>query len=322
MFQQIFAAIKSFFASMFGGGKPKTEPARTQPVPVPPAVEDKSLVSDAAEVTSDTLVKVVSEMDVVSTLPGENFEKDIFEEEKPKPAEPKTTPTPPKPEATVTPVKPTPTEDPEEGTAKHIPRYLWCLDNGHGIKTPGKRSPIFDDGRTQFLEYEFNRNIVKRIIARLEEEGVKYFNVVPEVEIDDFLAGRVERANTKRSTLPKLYVSIHSNASPAINSNSWGPDSVSGIETWYFDGSQRGQKMASIFQKWLIERTGFKNRHLKTTAETNLYVLRKTNMTAILTENGFYNNKSQAAELMKDSVRQTIAEAHVQAILEIEKNGL
>lgn len=316
MFKQIFAAIQSFFASIFGGRK--AEPARPQSAPAVP--EDKSLIADAAEVTSDTLVKVVSEMEVISTPPSEDFDNDIFEEEKAKPVEPKPTVTPPKPEATVTPVRPTPTETPDP--TKRVPRYLWCLDNGHGIKTPGKRSPIFDDKKTQFLEYEFNRDIVKRIMERLDEEGMKYFNVVPEVDIDDFLAGRVERANNKKSTLPKLYISIHSNASPAINSNSWGPDSVSGIETWYFDGSKRGQKMASIFQKWLIDKTRYKNRHLKTTAETNLYVLRKTNMTAVLTENGFYNNKKQAAELMKDSVRQAIAEAHVQAILEIEKNGL
>ena len=45
-------------------------------------------------------------------------------------------------------------------------------------------------------------------------------------------------------------------------------------------------------------------------------------MTAVLTENGFYNNKAQAAELVKDEVRQKIADAHIEAILEVERNGL
>ncbi len=45
-------------------------------------------------------------------------------------------------------------------------------------------------------------------------------------------------------------------------------------------------------------------------------------MPAILTENGFYNNKEEVADLMKDSFRQKIADAHIDAILEIEKNGI
>ena len=37
---------------------------------------------------------------------------------------------------------------------------------------------------------------------------------------------------------------------------------------------------------------------------------------------GFFTNKTQALELMKDSIRQKIADAHVAAIMEIEENGL
>ena len=45
------------------------------------------------------------------------------------------------------------------------------LDNGHGMETPGKRSPIWSD-RTQLLEYEFNRDVVRRIEAALNERGI------------------------------------------------------------------------------------------------------------------------------------------------------
>ncbi|MCB0632317.1 MAG: N-acetylmuramoyl-L-alanine amidase, partial [Lewinella sp.] len=200
--------------------------------------------------------------------------------------------------------------------------YLWCLDNGHGKLTKGKRSPLFEDKKTQLLEYEFNRDIIRRITAQLEQHGVSYFNVVPEVDIDDFLQGRVDRANAFSTELPKLYVSVHSNAAPARSSNDWGADSISGIETWHYHGSKRGQKMASIFQQHLIDQTGFKNRHLKSRPDGQFFVLRKTKMTAVLTENGFYNNKKEALELMKEEVRQKIADAHVAAILEIEKNGI
>ncbi|MEZ4984324.1 MAG: N-acetylmuramoyl-L-alanine amidase [Saprospiraceae bacterium] len=256
------------------------------------------------------------EMEEVVLLPGEpdvDFDDNIFEEE------PEGTPAPPEPAPAPAP-EPEPAPAPAPATRQ--PRYLWCLDNGHGSKTAGKRSPLFDDGETRFFEYEFNRDIVRRIIKQLDKEGVRYFNVVPEVDTDNFLQGRVDRANKKRSDIPKLFVSVHANAGYTRTANDWTADSVSGIETWYFHGSKRGQKMASIFHKYLIEKTGFRNRHLKSQPEKQFFVLRKTMMTAILTENGFYNNKREALELMKDEVRQQIADAHVAAILEIEENGL
>lgn len=321
MFKAIIDAIKSFFASIFGSKK-QTETPTPRPKPQPSAPENQ-IPQDGSEIQPDTLVVIANEMDQVILPPNiedKDFDDDIFDETK-KPAETD----PVKPE---TPVVQPPTAEPETpspgGTdiPKHKPRYLWCLDNGHGKKTPGKRSPLFDDGKTRFFEYEFNRDIVNRIIKQLDEIGVKYFNVVPEVDIDDFLEGRVNRANNKKSDLPKLYVSVHSNAAPAASANTWAAPTISGIETWFYHGSKRGQKLAAVFHKHLIEETKLKNRHLKSKPEGQFFVLRKTSMTSVLTENGFYNNKKEAAELMKDEVRQQIADAHVKAILEIEKDGL
>lgn len=205
---------------------------------------------------------------------------------------------------------------------KHKPlphqRYCWCLDNGHGKLQKGKRSPIFDDGR-QFLEYEFNRDIVVRIMQRLDELCVNYFDVVPDVyQVGSFLKGRVIRANAKQSIHPKILLSIHANGHG--DGKRWTP--AHGIETWYFEGSQQGKTIANIFQKHLVEETGWRDRGLKHTGMKNLYVLRKTKMPAILTENDFFTNKEKAKELMKKEVRQTIAEAHVNAIMHIEKNGI
>ncbi len=318
MFSKFFNAIKSLFSSLFGASK-KTA---VQPQKLKPTIPDELIPQDGSEVKPDTIVAEASEMDRIVLLPNDpskDFDEDIFEEtEQPKVETPKP------PVAEAKPAADKPADKPAEQPAKPVQqgRYLWCLDNGHGKKTPGKRSPVFDDKKTQFFEYEFNRDIVKRIIKQLDEKGIAYFNVVPEVDIDDFLEGRVNRANNKTSELPKLFVSVHSNASPAKSANDWGPDNVSGIETWFYHGSKRGQKMASIFQKYLIKETGFKNRHLKSKPEGQFYVLRKTKMTSVLTENGFYNNKKEAAELMKDEVRQKIADAHVAAIVEIEKDGI
>lgn len=326
MFAKILQAIKNLFAALFGGRKKETTPTTpTPPKPRPETVDP--FPQDGAEITPDTIVVVTNEMEHVTIPPNQPDAED-----KKEPLEPVDVPDPvipeplvearEEPEAAETVVHPDPPVPPKPAVNKHVQRFLWCLDNGHGKQTPGKRSPLFDDGKTRFLEYEFNRDIVARIIKKLDAAGVAFFNVVPETEIGDFLEGRVGRANNKKSDLPKLYLSVHSNAAPAAGSESWASSATSGIETWFFHGSKRGQKIAQIFQKHLIEKTGLKSRGLKSKPEGQFYVLRKTNMTSVLTENGFYNNEVEAAKLMTDSMRQKIADAHVAAILEIEEHGL
>ena len=311
MLQKIFDAIRSLFAALFGGGKTQNKVDPPQPKPRPDKIVIKP--QDGADIKPDTAdVVEKSEKDPIIVDPTDPDKEFDLEEEDPEelPGEEKV-----EEQADPTENKPKPVSD-------HKPRYLWCLDNGHGKNTAGKRSPFFGDGQLQFREYEFNRDIVSRITKALDEKGVKYYNVVPEIEIGDFLQGRVERANNKRSSLPKLYISIHANAGPAASMQDWTAPSVNGIETWYYHGSKRGQKLAGIFQKHLIDETGFNSRGLKSRSKSQFYVIRKTRMTAILTENGFYNNLAECRELMKESVRQQIADAHVLAIMEVEKTGL
>ncbi len=307
MFQNILDAIRSLFSNLFGGGssnKPKPRPGKL----------DEEAPQDGSEIRPDSIIVVADEMEHIDIPPGEidaGFDEDIFEEE----GEPIVVAPGPVPE-------PEPAAEEQPAEPEPQGRYLWCLDNGHGRQTPGKRSPLFDDGETRFMEYEFNRDIVARIIKQLDREGISYFITVPEVDIDDFLKGRVDRANVKESKLPKIFVSIHSNAAPARSSEDWAPDSISGIETWFYHGSKSGQRLASVFQKHLVNETGWVNRHLKSRPNGQFYVLRKTRMPSVLTENGFYNNRIQVAELMKPEIRQKIADAHVKAILELEKEGI
>jgi len=72
-------------------------------------------------------------------------------------------------------------------------KFLWILDNGHGVDTPGKRSPLLMSGR-QFREYSFNRTVVTKMLHQLEESGFRAHQLVPE-EKDISLSERVARAN-------------------------------------------------------------------------------------------------------------------------------
>lgn len=298
-------AIIDFFKNLFSGGKKETTSSSpTTPVEIPTTEDDLPEIVDVEP--QDGADMPLEELDEDVVLVNVEVDVPVIEEA------PVTTSEPDAPTNT------TDSDPPKETTPAHTPRYLWILDNGHGQKTKGKRSPKWEDGK-QVLEYELNRSVVKKIIESLEAKGVQYHNLVPEENVGNILKTRVARANALKVTsdLPPVYISIHSNAGPEDQPGNW--SSAKGIETWYYRTSLDGRKIAKIFQKHLISKTKWSNRGVRTGMA--FYVLKYTSMPAILTENGFFNHQIEGRKLLKEETRQLIADAHVNAIIEIEKYG-
>ena len=216
-------------------------------------------------------------------------------------------------------VDPTPAIFEPRDPEPHVQKYHWCIDNGHGSDTAGKRSPVLPDNR-QFFEYEFNRDISAQVMAKLDELGVSYMNVVPETT-DVSLYNRVSRANQETSSLPKIFLSIHSNSS---TTGAWETRDIKGTESWFYGSSDNGKRLASAFQRHSIRLTGFRDRGIKYHSPTykSFYVLRKTSMPAVLTESGFFTTQSECIQLLDPAVRAQIAQAHVDAIMDVERNGM
>lgn len=189
-------------------------------------------------------------------------------------------------------------------------KFIWLLDNGHGVDTPGKRSPILPDGR-QFFEYEFNRAIIKRLMALLDQAKISYMQIVPE-DHDVSVADRVKRANAFLSTKPKIYLSVHSNA----DNEEW--SAPRGIESYCYRYYSKSERLAKTFQSALTTQVGWVDRGVKI---ANFYVLKYTQMPAVLTENGFYTNQEECIRLLDNEWRDRIAYAHYLAIKELEATG-
>lgn len=194
------------------------------------------------------------------------------------------------------------------------------LDNGHAKSTPGKRSPLFDDGKTQFFEYEFNRDIVKRIAKELDALGIKYQVLVPELEKDIKLSERANRANQYCKDYGNskcLLISIHSNA--AGNGTEW--KKARGWSIYTTKGVTKSDAIATMFfeeaEKILPEYKMTLRKDMSDGDpdwEENFTIIYAAKCPAILTENLFYDNKTDVEFLMSEEGRNIIANIHINAI--------
>ena len=184
------------------------------------------------------------------------------------------------------------------------------LDNGHGCNTPGKRSPVWEDG-TQLFEYEFNRDLVKRIIRGCGD-SVRCVEIVPEIE-DISLAERCKRANLcQRIHGDCLFISIHANAGGGT-----------GFEIFTSKGTTR----ADFFATELIVQLENDFRDIRMRKdfsdgdpdkESDFYVLKHTTMPALLAENLFMDNYKDCRRLLNPDFRQRLADSYVRFIKSIQ----
>ena len=163
------------------------------------------------------------------------------------------------------------------------------IDNGHGKDTPGKRSP---DGK--FREYQYTREIARKIVNELLTSGFDAQLLVPE-EDDIPLKERVERVNKACSDLGKenvLLISIHVNAFK--DGNEW--QSPRGWSCYTTKGNTLSDQLATIlYEEAVTILTGHRIRMEMSDGdadwEEDFYILKKTLCTAVLTENFFMDNK-------------------------------
>ena len=186
------------------------------------------------------------------------------------------------------------------------------IDNGHGLNTPGKRSP---DGF--FREAFYNREIAKRVVADLSDRGYDAELLVPEDD-DISLEDRVSRINAHCQALGKsnvILISIHVNA--AGNGSKW--LNATGWSVYTCKGQTESDRLAECLCQAAIK--NFPGRRIRTDYsdgdpdwEENFYILRHTLCPAVLTENFFMDGLQDLAYLQSKSGKQAIVNTHVEGI--------
>jgi N-acetylmuramoyl-L-alanine amidase len=184
---------------------------------------------------------------------------------------------------------------------------LIILDNGHGKETPGKRSPVWKDG-SQLFEWEFNRDVVRRIQAGLQRLGIEYHILVPESQ-DISLVERCRRANAiYAKNRDAILVSVHANAGGGT-----------GWECFTSPSKTKSDGYATILceeakKAFPAAKMRFDLADGDPDKEDAFHILKHTACPAVLTENFFMDFEPDCRIIMSNEGRQKIADFHIKAM--------
>lgn len=189
------------------------------------------------------------------------------------------------------------------------------LDNGHGVETPGKRSP---DGRLR--EYAWAREIAQLIAISLQREGIEARLLVPETT-DIPLRVRTRRVNdicAAEGARNVCLVSIHNNAAGA--DGRW--HDARGFAVYVSNNAGQGsRRLAAILAEEANARHLMGNRATPPQGywQASLAICRDTKCAAVLTENLFQDNIEDVAYLLSEAGKAELTDLHVRAITKYVK---
>lgn len=171
------------------------------------------------------------------------------------------------------------------------------LDPGHGGSDPG----AVGNGLQE-------KNLTLDIALRIRDLLVNNYNDVSVrmSRTSDIFRSLTERTNDANTWGANFYLSIHINSfnGTASGYEDYIHDSVS-------DTSQTAQYQ-NILHEEIVKLNSLSDRGKK---KADFHVLRESNMPAMLSENGFIDNASDAAKLKDANWRQQVAQGHVNGLV-------
>lgn len=176
-----------------------------------------------------------------------------------------------------------------EGTGKHV-----VLDAGHGGEDGGTIGKHAD-------EKDVNLAVTEYLKEYLEQAGVK----VTMTRTKDEYLSLDERTELANQTDAELFVSIHCNYYE-------GSSSIYGLECYHYPGMDDGQACAETLLDAMREQEEI---HVRNVKEEDFYVLKHTQMTAILVELGYLSNNKECKNLADTSYQKMLAQALTKGIL-------
>ncbi|WP_428817524.1 N-acetylmuramoyl-L-alanine amidase [Clostridium butyricum] len=199
------------------------------------------------------------------------------------------------------------------------------VDPGHAYgKDEGVKTTIDD---INYIETDLNMQVAKKLKVELEKRGFTVILTRTEnqkfTDLNDSLSHRVDVANEADA---EFFISIHHNAVDGI------PE-ANGIESYYSVAAKddnygsgvdvermaKSKKLAKLINDNIVKKLNAADRGVKSdeqSASGSLFVLRNTNMPAVLVETGFLSNEKEAERCADSNSQQLVAEAIAEVIAE------
>jgi N-acetylmuramoyl-L-alanine amidase len=170
------------------------------------------------------------------------------------------------------------------------------IDPGHGGSDPGAVGP------NGLKEARVNLAVALKVAEKLRKAGVE----VKLTRTSDVFVDLQPRCDIANSFNADYFVSIHCNSA--------GTTEARGTETYCYKLGGKGEVLAKAIQAELIAATGRVNRGVKT---ANYYVLRRTNMPAVLTELAFISNPEEERLLGSPDYQEKCATAIARGVSKV-----
>ena len=166
-----------------------------------------------------------------------------------------------------------------------------AIDSGHGLYTSGKRCmKKLDANETR--EWWLNDRIADKLELLLVNYDCEVLRVDDTTGLTDVsLANRVKKANNWGAD---IYISIHYNA--GIYGGKGG-----GTVVFYYSSKAERREQAQRLYNAVVGQTGLVGNRSAKVSKYGYYVLKKTNMAALLIENGFMDSVTDVPIILSDS---------------------
>lgn len=179
-------------------------------------------------------------------------------------------------------------------------KQVIIVDPGHGGSDPGKV------GVNNALEKDLNLEIAKRVQAKLEKEG---YQIIMTRDTDEMLGD--QKGSNKKVQDMKARVDLINQSKAAIvisiHQNSYQEGSIKGAQVFYYSHSAEGEKAAKVMQESLLTFDPGNTRQAK--ANDTYYLLKKTEVPAIIVECCFLSNYEEAEKIVTEDYQEQVADA-------------
>lgn len=173
-------------------------------------------------------------------------------------------------------------------------KILVTIDPGHGGYDPGAI------GINGFQEKGLVLSISQQVAQILQQNGIQ----VLMTRNSDYFVTLQDRTIMSNNQKANLFVSIHANS---INLSR---QDVSGLETYYY---QNGGELAQTIHRSILQRVPIRDRGVRT---ARFYVLRTSNVPAVLVEVGFVTGREDYENLSRAEYRSQMADGIAAGILQ------